>query len=99
MGGAQIVLLSKDGNEGKLKTMKIGFKTVNDHIYIGVTDGSVRDTLNKMIAQNVNLDEMVITQPTLEDVFIKLTGTAIREEAAGPMEHLRMVRRVRGKNR
>jgi ABC-2 type transport system ATP-binding protein len=99
MGGAQIVLLSKDENERKLKNLKIGFRTLNDHVYIDVADGSARDTLNRMIGQSINLDEMIITQPTLEDVFIKLTGTAIREEAAGPMEHLRMVRRVRGKNR
>ncbi|MBN2223547.1 MAG: ATP-binding cassette domain-containing protein [Deltaproteobacteria bacterium] len=99
MGGAQIVLPSKDENERKLKNLKIAFRTLNDHVYIDVADGSVRDTLNRMIGQSINLDEMIITQPTLEDVFIKLTGTAIREEAAGPMEHLRMVRRVRGKNR
>jgi len=99
MGGAQIVLLSRDDNERKLKNLKIGFKTLNDHIYIGVAGGSPRDTLNRMLSSSVNLDEMIITQPTLEDVFIKLTGSAIREEAAGPMDHLRMVRRARGKHR
>jgi ABC-2 type transport system ATP-binding protein len=98
MGGATIVLLSKDGNEQKIKKLKFPFKTANDHIYIAVA-GSSKETLNRMIAGNVNLEEMIITQPTLEDVFIKLTGTAIREEAAGPMDHLRMVRRVRGKTR
>ncbi len=99
MGGATIVLLPKDENERKLKNLKIPFKKANDHIYIAVHGGSSQETLNRMILGSVNLDEMIITQPTLEDVFIKLTGTAIREEAAGPMEHLRMVRRVRGRNR
>jgi ABC-2 type transport system ATP-binding protein len=99
MGGATIVLLSKDQNERKLKNLNIPFKTANEHIYIALAGGSSQETLSRMIGQNVNLDEMMITQPTLEDVFIKLTGTAIREEAAGPMEHLRMVRRVRGRNR
>jgi ABC-2 type transport system ATP-binding protein len=99
MGGATIVLLDRDGNERKLKDLKIPFKTANNHIYIGVGGGSSQETLNRLIAGSVNLDEMIITQPTLEDVFIRLTGTAIREEAAGPMEHLRMVRRARGAKR
>jgi ABC-2 type transport system ATP-binding protein len=99
MGGATIVLLDRDGNERKLKDLKIPYKTANTHIYIGVGGGSSQETLNRLIAGSVNLDEMIITQPTLEDVFIKLTGTAIREEAAGPMEHLRMVRRTRGAKR
>ena len=99
MGGATIVLLSKDGNERKLQELKIPFKTADSHIYIAVGSASSQDTLNRLIARNVNLDEMIITQPTLEDVFIKLTGTAIREEEAGPMEHLRMVRRGMGKKR
>ncbi len=93
MGGATIVLLSKDGNERKITELKIPFKTADSHIYIAVGSASSQDTLNRLIARSVNLDEMIITQPTLEDVFIKLTGTAIREETAGPMEHLRMVRR------
>jgi ABC-2 type transport system ATP-binding protein len=99
MGGAQIVLLAKEDNERRLKSLKIEFKTANDHIYVGVADGSSRDTLGKMIEAGVNLDEMIITKPTLEDVFIRLTGSAIREEAAGPMEHLRMVRRARGRSK
>jgi ABC-2 type transport system ATP-binding protein len=99
MGGATIVLLATDGNESKIRKLKIPFKTANNHIYIGVGGGSSQETLNRLIGGSVNLDEMIITQPTLEDVFIKLTGTAIREEEAGPMEHLRMVRRVRGSKR
>jgi len=99
MGGATIVLVSKDDNENKLKRLKIPFRSVNGHICIAVGDGSSQRLLNTMINGSVNLDEMVITQPTLEDVFISLTGSAIGEESGGPMEHLRMVRRARGKNR
>jgi ABC-2 type transport system ATP-binding protein len=99
MGGATIVLVSKDENESKLKKLKIPFKSVNEHLYIAVGNDPSQQILNTLIAGSVNLDEMVITRPTLEDVFIKLTGSAIREETAGPMEHLRMVRRVRGRSR
>ncbi len=99
MGGATIVLRGLDGNERKIKEMKIPFKTANNHIYIAVGGASSQETLSRLIAGNVNLDEMMITQPTLEDVFIKLTGTAIHEETAGPMEHLRMVRRSGGRKK
>ncbi len=99
MGGATIVLVSKDENQRKLKELKVPFKAVNEHIYIAVGSGSSQQILSTLIDGSINLDEMVITQPTLEDVFIKLTGSAIRDEEAGPMDHLRAVRRVRGKNR
>jgi ABC-2 type transport system ATP-binding protein len=99
MGGATIVLVSKDDNQRRLKELKVPFKALNDHIYIAVGSGSSQQILSTMIDGSINLDEMVITQPTLEDVFIKLTGTAIREEEAGPMDHLRAVRRVRGESR
>lgn len=99
MGGATIVLVAKDENAQRLKKLKVPFKAINEHIYISVGVASPQQTLGKLIAGSVNLDEMVITHPTLEDVFIKLTGTAIRDEEAGPMDHLRMVRRARGKSR
>ncbi len=100
MGGATIVLVSKDENQRKLKELKVRFKAVNEHIYIAVAERFIATGYSHtMIDASINLDEMVITQPTLEDVFIKLTGSAIRDEEAGPMDHLRVVRRVRGKNR
>ena len=75
MGGATIVLVSKDDNQRKLKELKVPFKAVNEHIYIAVGSGSSQQILSTLIDGSINLDEMVITQPTLEDVFIKLTGT------------------------
>jgi len=35
-----------------------------------------------------------LSRPTLEDVFIKLTGHAIREEEAGAKDRLRMQTRM-----
>ena len=35
--------------------------------------------------------------PTLEDAFINLTGHAIRDEDAGPVEHLRQRARAWGR--
>jgi ABC-2 type transport system ATP-binding protein len=99
MGGATIVLISKDNNGKKLAKLKIPYKAVNEHIYIAVGADSSQKILAAMMAGGVNLDEMVITQPTLEDVFIKLTGSVIREEQAGPMEHLRIIRRAKGRSR
>jgi len=42
-----------------------------------------------LAVQSVNL-----RRPTLEDVFLKLTGHAIREEEAGTKDHMRMMRRM-----
>lgn len=36
-------------------------------------------------------------KPTLEDVFLKLTGRAIREEDAGPVDRMRMYARTKGR--
>lgn len=38
-----------------------------------------------------------LRRPTLEDVFIKLTGRAIREQEADQMDRMRMRRRIRGR--
>ncbi len=45
----------------------------------------------------VTVQSINLRRPTLEDVFIKLTGRAIREEEASPVEQMRLRRRARGR--
>jgi ABC-2 type transport system ATP-binding protein len=50
------------------------------------------DTGNPIEVQSVNL-----SRPTLDDVFMKLTGRQIREEEANAMERMRSMSRSRGR--
>jgi ABC-2 type transport system ATP-binding protein len=52
----------------------------------------VRDT-------SVPITSVSFRRPSLDDVFLKLTGHAIRDEAAGTMDHMRMMGRVFGGRR
>lgn len=47
----------------------------------------------------VEVASVNLRRPTLEDVFIKLTGRAIREQEADQMEGMRRRRRMRGRGR
>jgi ABC-2 type transport system ATP-binding protein len=47
----------------------------------------------------VEVRSVNLRRPTLEDVFIKLTGRAIREQEADKMESMRKRRRMRGRGR
>jgi ABC-2 type transport system ATP-binding protein len=48
---------------------------------------------------SVEVRSVNLRRPTLEDVFIKLTGRAIREQEADQMEGMRRRRRMRGRGR
>ena len=37
----------------------------------------------------VPLDAVTLSRPSLDDVFLKLTGKAIRDQAAGEMDQMR----------
>ncbi len=47
----------------------------------------------------VSISSVNLRRPTLEDVFVKLTGRAIREEEANPIEAMRRQARMRGGGR
>ncbi len=93
LGKDSIVLLSKDGNEEKVKKLGLPFKKVNERMFI--SNNGTQDTLRLLMRRHINLDGMTITQPSLEDVFIELTGRGIKEEGGEPMGLLRQVHRAR----
>jgi ABC-2 type transport system ATP-binding protein len=43
---------------------------------------------------SVEINSISLRRPTLEDVFLKLTGRAIREESVGAIDQMRQVRRA-----
>lgn len=49
----------------------------NDHYEI--QSKSVEDTLNMLMQQDVTLNSLRVRQPTLEDLFLKLTGHSLRD--------------------
>ncbi|MEJ2010851.1 MAG: ATP-binding cassette domain-containing protein [Anaerolineales bacterium] len=50
-------------------------------------------------SQKLRVQSVSLRRPTLEDVFIKLTGRAIREEEADSKDHMRIRRRIAGRRR
>ena len=47
--------------------------------YYEIQSKSVEDTLQKLIRNNVLLNSLRVRQPTLEDLFLKLTGHSLRD--------------------
>lgn len=66
-------------------------------IYTEVADGA--SFIPKLAAGlGEHISSISLRRPTLEDVFLKMTGRAIRPESAGALESARlMVRRLRGR--
>ncbi len=61
---------------------------------VNVADGEL---LPRLAAAVPGLSALEISKPTLEDVFLSLTGRAIREEAADSLEKMRQSRRARAR--
>ncbi len=51
----------------------------------------------KLAAGIPGIAAISVDRPTLEDVFLHLTGRAIREETAGGIDHMRAMRRAKGR--
>jgi ABC-2 type transport system ATP-binding protein len=75
----------------------------DDQLIIEIADGD--QFIPRMVSglagegQKLKVQSVSLRRPTLEDVFIKLTGRAIRDEEADSKEHMRMRRRISGRRR
>lgn len=47
--------------------------------YFEIQSKSVEDTLQRLISKNIQLNSLRVRQPTLEDLFLKLTGHSLRD--------------------
>ena len=55
------------------------FKVTQQKDFIEIMTENVDQVVSQLLAHNVNLDHLTIKAPTLEDLFIKLTGHGLRE--------------------
>ena len=74
--GVTVVIPRKDLNTS-LSALSVKFHEINDRIEINTDD--LNNCLEELIAHNVNLAEMTVRSPNLEDVFLNLTGRQLRD--------------------
>lgn len=97
VGGDIIQLRSqeKDKLKGEIKKRyKLKVKEEGEKLLIEVPDGErfLPRLFNEL---DTKIDSVELRNPTLEDVFLKLTGRKIREEEASAKDHLREVVKMR----
>jgi ABC-2 type transport system ATP-binding protein len=70
----------------------------NGSLRIEVSDGAA--FVPRLVREaGVEVTSVQFRRPSLDDVFLKLTGRAIREEEAGAKDHMRMMGRAFGGRR
>jgi len=101
MGGDTIVLDVDDKDiEKALKIFKKA-KRFDGQVLLSVKNGGkkIEDVLEKCKKNKIDVIEANIRKPTLNDVFLKMTGREIREETVGLKEQLRRRGRMRRRKR
>jgi ABC-2 type transport system ATP-binding protein len=71
------VLLPRAGVPGPLTALPMTFRRIRDRIEIQADD--INSCLDGLLALDVDLTEMTVRSPNLEDVFLELTGRQLRE--------------------
>ena len=69
-----MVLLPK----ANLSSTPLPFDVTEKNEHIEILTNTVDDTLNQLIALHIPLEGMQVKQPNLDDLFLKLTGHALR---------------------
>ncbi len=64
-------------------------------IHLENAEGHISTMVTMLNAKRIEIDNLSIRKPTLEDVFLYFTGKTIREEEANHLETIRMFRRSR----
>jgi len=87
---------SLESVEKELQTIDgIKVRKENKSLYVEVNNGE--SFLPKLIKQIVSpIDSLELRKPTLDDVFLHLTGRAIRAEEASSRDKMRQQMRMRG---
>jgi len=99
MVGQDLVLIrSQDPLAAKLKlesAFNLTTRQEEDVLVVDVPDGE--EFVPRLAATIPGITAISVHRPTLEDVFLHLTGRAIREETAGGIDRMRAMRRARGR--
>jgi ABC-2 type transport system ATP-binding protein len=102
MVGGDVVTLVTGDNEAAAAELRANFNLEpiadNGALRIEVAGGA--GLIPRLVRElSVPVTSISTHQPSLDDVFLKLTGHAIREEGAGSTDQLRMMRRMWGGRR
>jgi len=71
------VILPTDHIDHALDRLSLPYRKVNDTVEIKTSD--VNSCLDLLISQNVDLSDLMVRSPSLEAVFLNLTGRQLRE--------------------
>jgi len=96
--GGDVITLKTPESERAAEEIKERYhllaKRENGSLHLEVPDGEA--FIPELIANfSQEISSVSLRRPTLEDVFLKLTGRAIREESVGPIDRMREHLRVR----
>lgn len=98
MVGGDLVTLKAEDNDAAIKELKEKYKLEpiieKDNIVFTVPQGD-KFLVKLMKGFQSNLESISIRRPTLDDVFLKLTGRAIRDEEAGFKDQLKNMAMMR----
>jgi ABC-2 type transport system ATP-binding protein len=97
IGEETIILSTVDGNEKKVRALGYGVTRQGDKILIKVEKSE--DVLRKLLSGGINTEDLTIKRPTLEDVFIRLTGSEIKDKPGDPMDLIKRAGRIRRMSR
>ena len=102
MVGVDILTLRTEDNEAAAREIgeRYGLKPQRDdtHIHLEVEAGA--EFIPRLVGElGIAIKSVDLHRPTLDDVFLKLTGRAIREEEADPLALMRLHGRLWGRGR
>jgi ABC-2 type transport system ATP-binding protein len=76
-GGVGMIRLPIDGIPVALETLNVRHTVNGDHVHIHTAN--TNECLLKLIRAGINLEQISVRSPNLEDVFLNLTGRHLRE--------------------
>jgi len=71
------VILPKNSVKIPLSQLPFRFREINGRIEIRTND--INSCLNRLLSEHIDLTEMVVRSPNLENVFLNLTGKQLRD--------------------
>ena len=71
------VILPRNSIKIPLSSLPFSFREINGRIEIRTND--INSCLNKLLSEQADLTEMIVRSPSLENVFLNLTGKQLRE--------------------
>jgi ABC-2 type transport system ATP-binding protein len=71
------VILPRSSIKIPLQELPFRFREINGGVEIKTND--INSCLNRLLSEHVDLTEMIVRSPNLENVFLNLTGKQLRD--------------------